>query len=718
MRHNLRRRWERSRNGTITHSPQDTTIDGVHLMSESGLLTSSIQYGVVARSLPLSGKVLKGYLDAAGTGLGIGNPNVEFTPNVSTCSLTSDGGTARAFWGKRNGEVAVTTAARVMDPGRASSKLVRCKVEDHHDGVVNEIALDPSVNQFISGGADGQVKLWDTKTVVCLWSSDKQLQSLVVDPFLKVSSALADGIIAGALSSGDIILWTSSRQVHSDHLSSPASFAQQRIVSPISKGQPSPQDAFIPKPQPTVLCIRRHSQTTAALLIGYSDHPFFYRIVIDFTSGKYETTAFGDPSFGYNSIIEPVFAAQPDDCSFIITGDLLGFVGIYDWDTPQTSSSVAPSRRFEAHEDGAVTALAWSSVVLATGSARGTAMVWDALTLEPLRLFSSPVPRAAPGLEVRGVRKIVIEKELLVIIADNRVMSWKVGQVHHRDAPHKSKHARANRNPISKGQQRYDLHKVINESKRELAEENAYARHTMGREREQRSTLNVLGLSESEAVEYVLMLSREEEERRRISHTIDEGVFEVDFEDETFLPVGSSSSTVHGSANQSSPSSLYDYYSRAYPRAARPITNEKVQVSPVFVPEPMEAGVTISPLRISTSLPGSSTDTRSSPEVGRSTSSSFEHFPSISSSISSSTSSLERIRSAWSTPLRSPPSSPHVGTPILRTSSASFSSASLEIHDRRSEGELRTPLDLDEMDDDLKFAIALSLAEARSRGEV
>ncbi|KAG2137475.1 hypothetical protein DEU56DRAFT_887211 [Suillus clintonianus] len=724
MRHYLRRRWERSRNGTITHSPQDTTIDSVHLMSESGLLTSSIQYGVVARSLPLSGKVLKGYLDAAGTGLGIGNPNVEFTPNVSACSLTSDGGTARAFWGKRNGEVAVTTASRVMDPGRASSKLVRCKVEDHHDGIVNEIALDPVVSRFVSGGADGQVKLWDTKTVVCLWSSDKQLQSLVADPFLKVSSDLADGMIVGALNSGDILLWTSPGQVHSDDFSSPASFVQHRIMWPISKEQSSPQDAVISKPQPTVLCVRRHSQATAALLIGYSDHPFFYRVIVDLTFGKYETTAFGDASFGCNSIVEPVFAAQSEDCSVIITGDLLGFVGIYDWDTPKTSSSVVPARRFEAHEDGAVTALACSSIVLVTGSARGTATVWDALTLEPLRLFSSPLPRTVPGREVGGVSKIVIKKELLVIIANNRVMSWKVGQVHSGDAPHKIKYARAKKNPISKGQQRYDLHKDINESKRDLEHENAYMRHTMGREREHHSTLNVLGLSELEAIEYVLMLSREEEEHRKLSHTIDEGIFEGDFEDETFLPVTSRSSVTHGSAlpalNYSSSSSLDDHHSRAFPRAARPVTNEKVQVSPVFVPEPMEAGVTISPLRIPTSLPSSSTSTGLLPEVARGTPSSFEHFPSISSSISSSTSSLEHNRSAWSTPLRSPPSShgsssPHVDTPILRTCSASLSSASMDV---RSEEELRGALDLDEMDDDMKFAIELSLAEARSRGEV
>jgi len=64
-------------------------------MSEIGLLTS-IQYGVVARSLPLTGKVLKGSLDAAGTGIGIGNPNVEFTPNVCTYTLADDG-TAKAF---------------------------------------------------------------------------------------------------------------------------------------------------------------------------------------------------------------------------------------------------------------------------------------------------------------------------------------------------------------------------------------------------------------------------------------------------------------------------------------------------------------------------------------------------------------------------------------------------------------------------------------------
>lgn len=274
--------------------------------------------------------------------------------------------------------------------------------------------------------------------------------------------------------------------------------------------------------------------------------------------------------------------------------------------------------------------------------------------------------------------------------------------------------------------ERYELHKDINESRHELEHEKAHTQRIMGREREQRSTLNKLGLSELEAVEYALMLSREEEEHRRLSRSIDEGVFEGDFEDEL---IASSSLPMHGfpsPSNQSSSSSLCDHHSRAYPRTAPPVTDEKVQVSPVFVPEPMEAGVTISPLRMSTCLPGSSTTTRSLPVVVHSGSPTHEHFPLISASLSSSSGnstprSPGHTRSAWNTPLRSAPSShgassPYIDTTILGRSNVSLSSAGKDVRDRRSEGKPSVPPDSDEMDDDLKFAIELSLAEARSRG--
>jgi hypothetical protein len=232
------------------------------------------------------------------------------------------------------------------------------------------------------------------------------------------------------------------------------------------------------------------------------------------------------------------------------------------------------------------------------------------------------------------------------------------------------------------------------------------------------------------------MLSREEEERCRLSCSLDEGVFEGDFENEVHLPIASSSLPTQvfspSSSNQSSSTSLGDHRSRTYPRVSRPLTDEKVQVSPVFVPEPIEAGVIISPLRMSTSLPDSSAATRSLPVVAGSGSPSNEHFPLISTSLSSSSdksipSSPEYTRSAWNTPLRSASSShrsssPSINTPIVAMSSVSLSESSerVDVRDGHSEEEHQGHLDLDlgEMDDDLKFAIELSLAEARSRGEV
>ncbi len=75
-------------------------------MPSNGLLASSLEYGIVSRSFPLSGKILSGYLDASGTrgGLGIGNPNAEFTPNISACGMGADGGTAKVAWGSQAGD--------------------------------------------------------------------------------------------------------------------------------------------------------------------------------------------------------------------------------------------------------------------------------------------------------------------------------------------------------------------------------------------------------------------------------------------------------------------------------------------------------------------------------------------------------------------------------------------------------------------------------------
>lgn len=416
-------------------------------MSEHGLLTSSIQYGIVARSIPLNGKVLKGYIDASGTGLGIGNPNVEFTPNVSACAMSSDGGTARVFWGKRNGEVALSVVGRVVD-SRAACKFTRCSVGEQHEGAVHQLVPDADTNTFLSVGADGRIKLWDTKTLLLLWFTDKQQLSLVTDPFTSIAGGLGDGFVAGALKSGDILLYDlhgsetpiDGRQVYSTY--------HLRISPPVRNERPERDDASMP--QITKMWLYPTGELTVMLLVQYADHPHFYRIYANVQSHDMTITLFGDSSFSNVSALEPVVSTHSREANMLIAGDQLGFVSIYDADVP------SPIHRFEAHTDGAVTAISWSPTVFATGSARGTTVVWDSLTLEPVRYFTSPAPRPAPGDDWDIVSRILIYKELVVIIVGNRVMTWKVGPVDGRVHQHKkAKHANTKLHVTTKGHRKH-----------------------------------------------------------------------------------------------------------------------------------------------------------------------------------------------------------------------------------------------------------------------
>jgi WD40 repeat protein len=421
-------------------------------MSEYGLLTSSIQHGIVARSIPVKGKVLDGHIDASGVSLGIGNPNVELAPNVSVCAMTSDGGTARIFWGKRSGQVAVTVAKRVMN-ARAASTFIPCIVTDQHEGAVQQLVPDSDSNTFLSAGADGRIKLWDTETLWLLWFTDKQQLSLVTDPFVSIAGRLSDGFVAGALESGDILVYDLHESETLADGPRVRSIHQLRISSPIHHERPQPTTHPSPEQQIAKLWLYRTGESTVLLLVQYTYHPQFYRVHADVQSHDVTITSFGDSSFGSVSVVEPIISTRSPDNNMVIVGDLLGFVSIYDADVP-FQASVAPVHRFEAHTD-AVTAISWSPTVFATGSARGATVVWESLTLEPMRYFTTPVPRRAPGHDWDGVSRILVDKELVVIIVGNRVMTWKVGPAGGREyQPKKPKHANAKLNVTTKGHRR------------------------------------------------------------------------------------------------------------------------------------------------------------------------------------------------------------------------------------------------------------------------
>lgn len=187
---------------------------------------------------------------------------------------------------------------------------------------------------------------------------------------------------------------------------------------------------------------------------------------------------------------------------------------------------------------------------------------------------------------------------------------------------------------------RHDHHQLLlEESRYKKSHTSNFSEYAKEREREQRERLEHLGLSEVEAVEYVLMLSRDEANANARTETgsgssdifethlekEDQGVFEGDFDMEqntddddddvrpsfthstvsgsrrsstssTSIPTAwssSNSSLSSSSASLSSRSSHSNLTTVTKTIAMRPIlssSNEKIQVSPPFKAEPMEAG--------------------------------------------------------------------------------------------------------------------------------
>ena len=294
--------------------------------------------------------------------------------------------------------------------------------------------------------------------------------------------------------------------------------------------------------------------------------------------------------------------------------------------------------------------------------------------------------------------------------------------------------------------ERVAMDQDIAESRLALDDEHEHDVRTYERQRAQLSTLNNLGLDEVEAVEYVLMLSRDEEERRMAQSEValsSEGVFE-DFDDipsapRYTAPIATAARpypTPAPSPPRSGWSSMADLRS---PVMAP--TSSKVQVTPPFRPEPMEAGFSTSPLMISpaSSLQGGRSYYRRPQNYTPPSITDTDHFPGMASSVSSSRSASVSVSPeirpsvSWSEMLKktSPPSSasrsPQAGfavrssAPSTRRQLSAPSGHSLLSDRLRGEGSSTTSSvspsvsqSLDE-DEELKYAIELSLAEALSR---
>jgi WD40 repeat protein len=164
------------------------------------------------------------------------------------------------------------------------------------------------------------------------------------------------------------------------------------------------------------------------------DDCFFRRFDVDLLSPKIvDEFRFGDECNGAILSIKQCIASNPEESSFILTGDQLGCLNFYDWEASiavsSRESSIPPAKTLEAYDDGSgITSIEWNPATFVTGSSAGMVKVWDSLTFSLLRSFPSPWSRAR-GREWESVKQIILEREMVVVAVGDKVMSWKAGPI-------------------------------------------------------------------------------------------------------------------------------------------------------------------------------------------------------------------------------------------------------------------------------------------------
>ena len=294
----------------------------------------------------------------------------------------------------------------------------------------------------LSASTDGTVKLWDAKRLQCLWTSEKSEKPIPVI-FVKVISELKLGIVAAVTNTRTVLVWdglSAASQGANSALELQHSVVQIDCCVPPESG-----NAGNKCDSASIYIDAQSDSRKLVLVVHFDEDPRVYRLDVNLQNHTWDYVSLTGEVLGPIRSLSP-FTADGDDQtrrSALFVGDQLGRLNVFDM-LKRRSGAIGPDatpyRTLDAHDDGAVTSVSCTSAVLATGSSRGTVKVWDTLTFELLRSFSSVAPRPVVGGEWDIVSAIILERDLLLVSIGSRIMAWKAGPVRDHRSSKKSQH--------------------------------------------------------------------------------------------------------------------------------------------------------------------------------------------------------------------------------------------------------------------------------------
>lgn len=486
-------KWSKSTTTFTAHNPLMIPVPNIHLLSDGeSLFSAPDDFRWVLRTLPATGKLVKGHFQP--TLSHQAHPPPDWSP-PATGAFASDGGMIKVAWASQTGGVLVKTAPKAMAPkAHRTATSVASTLEDNHLGFIHHLAWGSSktgCEALISAGGDGRVKIWNAETCQALWTSEFAPDGA---PFVLAALDVPSRAAVALTEKGAVVAWTGlpvfSTMTDSEVKTITASLPSEEVPRRYYKAS-------------STLLFDSSSPTPRAIVHAYEDR-YASLFSFDFPNETVDIYTTEGPLGAITALHLDI--GNPSDKSVLFVGDSLSHVYLYNLDQQPYQAVLKPNLDFAAAQVGSITSITSNHTVLVTGTNLGVITVWDAITLDQIRLImATDLVKAGAG-----VLTIVLQAEKLVASVGRSVVHWKTGM----NTTRAGKHYKTNKvmAPKEKGRLVDKYYRSIQESQAELEWESrlppkstpAYSEH------EQKLALEALGIDEYGAVEYALMISHEE----------------------------------------------------------------------------------------------------------------------------------------------------------------------------------------------------------------
>ncbi|TIA88781.1 hypothetical protein E3P81_03318 [Wallemia ichthyophaga] len=570
------RRWKKSKAPLITHNPRVATIHQISLdlstitnpeLTPRRLISVSLMHACLSRSEPFSGKLAKGYILAPGMA-----PN-----DASTVELSSDGRVIWGFASGFVGFTQIAKSALQHGSGAASAWGVRGSGLATHQNISRDFHYGPvtclshpsttlsksawAAPSFVSGSMDGVVKLWSNEPELrCIWSSDvkKLLNSkgeelAHVDSVTQVAYDSTSCSIAAGYESGTVRVWSNMpieacireenpRDTIEEHrvaYTSLGSFTKYLPISKLLLDTQGPNDVSVLIYRKPETFFERHDiETKKKRIFGLgpiSELTSFYLNNDLSKCSPLSTPILSRSASSTNNFSDALNIGSSFNTKdqilkhrrAVVAGDSSGRTCVWDWDA-RSDQVIEPLRIFGGHHSK-ITTISLTPLLLLTGAADGVLIAHDPLTGDAIRSFNQTsstrhLSRYLATNEAStedenafAVSGIVADEFAVVAAIGNKVIAWKAGGI--KDFKTRGKGWRgSNKGVAQKNQYSSDVRDEIRESLVMQDETDDVSESEADRKQNMMKTLGRLenlGLDESETLEYIMMISQEEEENQK-----------------------------------------------------------------------------------------------------------------------------------------------------------------------------------------------------------